>query len=165
MKKWILSILTMILCMVTPVAAFAQNTETEEFSEEGFHLTLDATDTSEQVYEINGIEFRVLPTLTQAQIPASKTVIMTDLYNNANLGTMFITATCISDGKIVGATSYSSKIINKPTSSDLKVTGTTVTNNNTVMLRVNSSVSYTSSTGTASGGTITMYVYANGVYN
>jgi len=47
----------------------------------------------------------------------------------------------------------------------LKATGTSVDKNNTAMLIVNAKVSYTASTGTNSGGTISMYVYANGVYN
>lgn len=47
--------LTMILCIVTPIAAFAQN---EEFNDEGFHLEIDASDNSEQVYVIDGIEFK-----------------------------------------------------------------------------------------------------------
>ncbi|EKU41758.1 hypothetical protein C518_3203 [Lysinibacillus fusiformis ZB2] len=165
MKKWMMSMLTMILCIVTPVAAFAQEAETEEPTEKGFLLEIDASDNSEQVYEIDGIEFRVLPTLTRAGINATKTVVMTDLYNNANLGSVVINATCISDGKIVGATSHSAKIINKPSSSNLKATGTSVDKNNTSMLIVNATVSYTGSTGTNSGGTISMYVYANGVYN
>ncbi|WP_286923348.1 hypothetical protein [Lysinibacillus sp. UBA6686] len=160
-----MSLLTMILCIVTPVAAFAQEAETEEPTEEGFLLEIDASDNSEQVYEIDGIEFRVLPTLTRAGVNASKKVVMTDLYNNANLGTVVINATCIYDGKIVGATDHSAHIINKPSTSDLKATGTSVDNNNTVMLIVNAKVSFTSSKGTKSGGTISMLVYANGVYN
>ncbi|WP_197413035.1 hypothetical protein [Lysinibacillus sp. F5] len=160
-----MSMLTMILCIVTPVAAFAQEEETAEPTEGGFHLEINASDNSEQVYEIDGIEFRVLPTFTRAGINATKTVVMTDLYNNANLGSVVINATCISDGKIVGATNHSAKIINKPSSSNLKATGTSVDKNNTAMLIVNAKVSYTGSTGTNSGGTISMYVYANGVYN
>lgn len=164
MKKWLMGVLTMILC-IAPVAAFAQEAEIEVPAEEGFVLEIDASDDSEQVYEIDGIEFRVLPTLTKAKINASKTVVMTDLYNDARLGSVVITATCISDGKIVGATDHSASIINKPTSSNLKANGTSVDKNNTSMLIVNAKVSYTSSTGTSSGGTISMFVYANGVYN
>lgn len=61
--------LTRILCIVTPVTAFAQNAES---TDEGFHLELDASDTSEQVYEINSIEFRVLPVLIRGGVNASK---------------------------------------------------------------------------------------------
>gem|GEM_PF-6984581 len=168
MKKWMLSIFTMILC-IAPVTAFAQEAEIEVPAEEdGFVLEIDASDNSEQVYEIDGIEYRVLPTSPspRAGISATKTVKITDLYNNANLGSVVINATCISDGKIVGATSHSAKIIDKPSSSNLKTVGSTsVENNNTAMLIVNAKISFTSSAGTNGGGTISMFVYANGVYN
>ena len=46
-----------ILCIVTLVTAFAQNAES---TDEGFHLELDASDTSEQIYTINEIEHMTL---------------------------------------------------------------------------------------------------------
>lgn len=167
MKKWMLSIFTMILC-IAPVTAFAQEVEIEVPVEEGFVLEIDASDNSEQVYIIDGIEYRVLPTSPspRAAVHASKTVKVTDLYNDANLGSVVINATCIYDGKIVGATSHSASIINKPSSSNLKTVGSTsVENNNTAILQVNAKISFTGSTGTNGGGTISMLVYANGKYN
>lgn len=173
MKKWIIGMLTMILCIITPLAAFAQNTETRKSKEGDFILELDATDTSEKVYVINGIEFRVLPTAIQSEknatiqggVNATKKVKITDLYNNANLGTVVITATCIYDGKIVGATDYKSYIIDKPTSSDLKVTKTEIEGNNTSMLKVHSWISFTNSKGKSSSGRVSLFVYANGYYD
>ena len=162
MKKWLISMFTMILFIVTPVATFAQN---EEFNDEGFHLEIDFSDNSEQVYVIDGIEFRVLPTLARGIVYPSKEVEMTDLYNNARLGTVVITATAVHDGKVVAVTNPNSKIVNKPTSSDLKVTGTSIKDNNTSIAKVNSTVSYTGSNGKNGGGTISLFIYANGAYN
>jgi hypothetical protein len=75
-----------------------------------------------------------------------------------------IYADCIYDGQRVSAASYSSTIANKPSSSDLKVTGTTLDGNGTNMLTVTSKVAFTGSTGTKSSGAFELRVYNNGAY-
>lgn len=162
MKKWLISMLTMILCILTPVAAFAQN---EELEDEGFLLEINISDNSEQFYIIDGIQFRVLPTLTRGLVYPSKSVEMTDLYNNARLGTVKITATAVYDGKVVAVTKPKTEILYRPTSSNLKATNTSIIDNNTRLAKVNSTVSYTGSNGKTGGGTISLFIYANGAYN
>lgn len=52
MKKIMMSMLVMIFCISIPVSTFSQDVEGVE---DDFHIIIDATDTSEQIYEINGI--------------------------------------------------------------------------------------------------------------
>ncbi len=161
MKKILMSMLVMILCISLPVFAFAQDTVELE---DDFHIVSDATATSEQVYEINGIEYRVLPVLIRASVNANRTVVVRDILNDALLGKVNIYADCVYDGLRVTAASYSSSIIDKPSSSDLRVTSTTLAGNGTSMLTVTSKVAFTGSTGTSGSGAFELRVYNNGRY-
>ncbi|KGR84031.1 hypothetical protein CD30_19365 [Ureibacillus massiliensis 4400831 = CIP 108448 = CCUG 49529] len=163
MKRFMMSMLVMILCISMPLVTFAQSIEESE-DEDDFHIVIDATDTSEQIYQIDGIEFKVLPVLTKATVPANRTVIVRDILNDAILGNVYIYADCIYDGQRVSAVSYFSRVMYKPSSSDLRVTNTTLEGNGTRMLTVTSKVAFTGSTGKKSSGGFELRVYSNGYY-
>lgn len=168
MKKFISLLLTALLFVGFSMTTFAQ--EVDE-GEADFNLYIDYWNTAEQVYVINGIEFKVLasepasePVITRARFTAYKTVEMRDLYNDAKLGSVYVWADCINDGTYVSASSYGSSIMNKPTSSDLRVTSTTISDNGTTQLSVQSNVAYTGSQGKSASGSIWLYVKGNGTY-
>ncbi|GAB6085302.1 hypothetical protein [Alkaliphilus crotonatoxidans] len=164
MKKLFSFLLAALLFVGFPATTFGQVTNVGEAD---FNLYIDYWNTAEQVYVINGIEFKVLasePITPKARFTASKTVEMRDLYNDAKLGSVYVWASCVNDGTYVSASSYGSSIINKPTSSDLRVTSTTISDNGTTLLSVQSNIAYTGSRGENAFGAVTLYVKGDGTY-
>ena len=163
MKKFIsLLMVTLLFVCSLSMPVFAQE-KTENDAD--FNLCIDYWNTAEQIYVINGIEFKVLasdPIMTKGRFTANKTVAMRDLYNDARLGNVYIYAVCVNDGTYVSASSYGSSIKNKPTTSDLHVTSTNISGNGTTQLSVTSNVAYTSSQGGNATGQIILYVNGNG---
>lgn len=152
----------LFVCISVPV--YAQEGAENETD---FNLYIDYWNTKEQIYVINGIEFKVLasnPIMMRGKFLADKTVEMRDLYNDAKLGSVYVYALCVNDGTYVSASSYGSSITNKPSTSDLRVTGTTIYNNGTEELSVKSSIAYTGSQGGNSTGNVWLYVRGDGTY-
>lgn len=106
----------------------------------------------------------MLPVFTRASVDARRTVVVRDIFSDAILGKVNIWADCVYDGVRVTAASYSSSISDKPSSSNLRVTGTTLDGNGNSMLTVTSKVAFTGSTGTSSSGAFELRVYNNGYY-
>lgn len=170
MEEIIVKKLTLFLMIIMLFVGISMPVSAKEVTdgEANFNLHVDYWNTAEQVYVINGIEFKVLASnnsiMPRGKFKAEKFVELRDLYNDAKLGTVYIWADCVNDGVYVSASSYGSNIINKPTSSDLRVTSTTISNNGTELLSVESSVAYTGSQGVDAFGSVWLYVKGNGTY-
>ena len=154
--------LAMITCMAVPaLAADAADTDTD------FNISIDYWDLSEHVYVVDGIEFKVLavnPISTRSKVSASRTVEMRDLYNDAKLGSVVVWANAVCDGTYAAVSDKGAYVTLKPTTSDLKTTGTNVYNNGTATAEVRASISYTGSRGESATGTISLYIKGNGTY-
>lgn len=159
--KRIVSLITVALilaCFATPALAMENNSTT-------FELNIDFGDTAEQIYVIDGIEFKVLaasPVMSRAALDAHKTVEMRDLVNDAKLGSVYIYATGVYDGTFVAVSNYGAYVIDKPSTSDLRTTGTSIKNNGSTLVTVSAGIAYTGSNGRPATGTVNLFIKGDG---